>query len=243
VDKRLLEILCSSACRSGWRPTLRRRAREPTPAATDPREEIIAMRMAKAAGLFNRCRILCLLLLALDPSAAQSQIGGPFDLRWNTIDGGGGTSNGASFVLRATAGQPDAAVATGGVFTLAGGFWHGGMAVTSVEEAAPGASPASPSKPPVTFHLYPASPNPARSSARIAFDLPDPGAVRLAVHNVQGARIKLLVLRFFPAGRHELTWDGTDQAGNPVGSGIYHIRLEAGSGVQHQKVVIVQSGP
>jgi flagellar hook assembly protein FlgD len=53
----------------------------------------------------------------------------------------------------------------------------------------------------------------------------------------------LLVLRFFPAGRHELTWDGTDQAGNPVGSGIYHIRLEAGSGVQHQKVVIVQSGP
>ncbi|MDX2131029.1 MAG: hypothetical protein SFY69_03120 [Planctomycetota bacterium] len=45
---------------------------------------------------------------------------------WYTIDGGGGTSSGASFVLSGTIGQPDAGVMSGGSFTLTGGFWVGG---------------------------------------------------------------------------------------------------------------------
>jgi hypothetical protein len=52
-----------------------------------------------------------------------------FDLSWNTIDGGGGTSTGGTFVLAGTIGQPDASttVLTGGTpgseFELRGGFW------------------------------------------------------------------------------------------------------------------------
>jgi hypothetical protein len=48
-----------------------------------------------------------------------------FDLSWHTIDGGGGTSTGASFELSGTIGQPDAGVMAGGGFELAGGFWPG----------------------------------------------------------------------------------------------------------------------
>jgi hypothetical protein len=55
--------------------------------------------------------------------AAQAQSGGPFDLSWSTIDGGGGPSAGGGFSLNGTIGQPDAGAMSGGNFSLAGGFW------------------------------------------------------------------------------------------------------------------------
>ncbi len=56
-------------------------------------------------------------------AAALAPPGPSFDLSWNTIDGGGGTSTGGGFELSGTIGQPDAGVMSGGSFVLAGGFW------------------------------------------------------------------------------------------------------------------------
>ena len=54
-----------------------------------------------------------------------------YDLSWWTVDGGGGSSSGNGYTLNATLGQPDVGtVANGGVYTLAGGFWHGGIAAS-----------------------------------------------------------------------------------------------------------------
>ena len=46
-----------------------------------------------------------------------------FAANWSTIDGGGGTSTGGAYALSGTVGQPDVGRATGGNYTLAGGFW------------------------------------------------------------------------------------------------------------------------
>jgi hypothetical protein len=54
------------------------------------------------------------------------QSSGPYILDWSTIDGGGGTSSGGSYVLSGTIGQPDAAYSAGGQYELLGGFWPGG---------------------------------------------------------------------------------------------------------------------
>ncbi|MDW8319276.1 MAG: hypothetical protein RMN53_15710, partial [Anaerolineae bacterium] len=69
-----------------------------------------------------------LLLIALGAllgaSAALAQTGGGFDLTWNTVDGGGGTSVGGNVSLTGSIGQPDAsAPLSGGGYTLVGGFW------------------------------------------------------------------------------------------------------------------------
>ena len=57
------------------------------------------------------------------PTQAKAQ---PYAIDWWTVDGGGGEVSGGTFVLRGTAGQPDAGPAlTGGAFTLRGGFWVG----------------------------------------------------------------------------------------------------------------------
>lgn len=80
--------------------------------------------------------VVATLLLAFSAAVAAAQTGGMFDLSWNTVDGGGGTSStGGNFSLGGTIGQPDAGVSSGGVYTVSGGFW-------------PGAAPAAPSPTP-----------------------------------------------------------------------------------------------
>jgi hypothetical protein len=74
------------------------------------------------------------LLLALFSLAglALAQLNG-YNLNWWTVDNGGGASGNGTYTLNGTIGQPDAGtLASGGGYTLAGGFWHGG-AVTKVE--------------------------------------------------------------------------------------------------------------
>ncbi len=68
--------------------------------------------------------VLTVCLLLLSPALAQS--GGPYEINWSTIDGGGGTSSGGPYELTATIGQPDAAYSAGGNYELLGGFWPGG---------------------------------------------------------------------------------------------------------------------
>lgn len=66
-----------------------------------------------------------LTLASLAALTARAQSGGNFDLKWSTIDGGGGTSRGGQFALSGTIGQPDAGTLAGGQFRLEGGFWSG----------------------------------------------------------------------------------------------------------------------
>jgi len=65
---------------------------------------------------------VCLLLF----SHALAQTGGPYELSWSTIDGGGGQSSGGPYVLTGTIGQPDAGAMAAGQYELLGGFWPGG---------------------------------------------------------------------------------------------------------------------
>jgi hypothetical protein len=56
---------------------------------------------------------------------SDTQSSDRFDLKWQTIDGGGGASSSGRFSLTGTIGQPDAGTLTGGQFKVEGGFWSG----------------------------------------------------------------------------------------------------------------------
>lgn len=56
-----------------------------------------------------------------------AQTGGAFTLNWFSTDGGGGTSTGSPYTLVSSIGQPDAGNASGGQFTIAGGFLSAGL--------------------------------------------------------------------------------------------------------------------
>jgi cell division septation protein DedD len=63
-----------------------------------------------------------------------------YDLSWNTVDSGGGTSSGGSYELSGTIGQPDAGMLSGGSYTLLGGFWGG---ISAPPSPTPTATPTS----------------------------------------------------------------------------------------------------
>lgn len=197
--------------------------------------------VAKRRG--RECAMGLLVLLAstlagLFGGRAAAQVGGPYDLTWNSFDGGGGASSGGSIDLRGTAGQPDAGLQTGGSFSLAGGFWAGG-ADTQASSVDGGAGPRDGPFPRV-FQLHPIAPNPFRLATTLSFDLPEARAVRLAIYNVQGALVRDLVDEPLGPGRYHQVWDGRDRRGLPVAGGVYWLRLEAGADRVQRRLLLLK---
>lgn len=87
-----------------------------------------------------------------------------------------------------------------------------------------GATDASPTA--AEFGLALSGPNPSRGGAHLEMRLPREESVELSVYTVSGKHVRTLATGLWPAGRHEITWDGTG-AGRRVGSGIYLARLSA----------------
>jgi flagellar hook capping protein FlgD len=162
-----------------------------------------------------------LLLWALLSGRGAAQTGGPYSLEWNTVDGGGQTfGSGGGYVIGGTAGQPDAAIAAGGGYALGGGFWVPGVgSVVAV-------SPADPV--PLAFASRLPQPNPFRSSTTLDFELPAARTVMLVIHDINGRVVRRLAEGTYEAGVHHTIWDGRDDRGRPVVSGIYFAHLVAG---------------
>jgi len=69
-------------------------------------------------------------------------------------------------------------------------------------------------------------PNPFNPETTIAFYIQQSGKVKLAVYNVKGQKVRTLLNEIRAAGEQKLVWQGTDNAGRKVSSGIYFIRLD-----------------
>jgi len=67
--------------------------------------------------------------------------------------------------------------------------------------------------------------NPFRGSARFDLFLPMAGRAELRIHNTSGRLVRSLEAGWSSAGRLSMDWDGTDERGSPVASGVYLVRL------------------
>ncbi len=74
---------------------------------------------------------------------------------------------------------------------------------------------------PAQFTLSPNYPNPFNQSTRIHYSLAKPSRVELKIYNIKGDEVKTLVTAHQTAGNKEIIWDGRDNAGRVVSSGIY----------------------
>lgn len=94
--------------------------------------------------------------------------------------------------------------------------------------------------PPAGPVLHPNYPNPFNPETSVRFDLPQAGPVRVRVYDVAGRLVRDLLRQTLPAGAHVLAWDGRDDAGRPVASGLYHCRLEAAGAVRSRKMLLLR---
>ena len=89
-------------------------------------------------------------------------------------------------------------------------------------------STADPISIPVVLTMDQNFPNPFNPNTRISFSLPKTQAVKLSIYNLKGQLVKKLLDANLPAGQNLISWDGTDDNGNTVSSGIYNYRLQSG---------------
>jgi hypothetical protein len=83
-------------------------------------------------------------------------------------------------------------------------------------------------------------PNPQGAALSISFALSHQAPVRLDVLDVQGRLVRKVVEKVLPARTHQFVWDGTCNAGTPVGSGVYFVRLKTQERVEIRKVSVVR---
>ena len=74
----------------------------------------------------------------------------------------------------------------------------------------------------------------------VRFDLPRAADASLMVLDLQGRRVRSLVRGMQTAGRHQVEWDGRDEAGNLVGPGVYFYRLDSERVIRTERVAVVR---
>lgn len=93
---------------------------------------------------------------------------------------------------------------------------------------------------PPAYVFHGNAPNPFNSSTVIRFDLKDEVGVRLEVYDTMGREIATLAHGRLTAGRYALRWNGRDGSGRSVSSGVYILRLTAGTSVVARKVILLR---
>lgn len=93
---------------------------------------------------------------------------------------------------------------------------------------------------PKDFVLFQNYPNPFNPSTTIPFSLPLRSHVVITIYNVVGQRVTTLIDGVKPAGSYRVNWDGRDQHGQTVASGVYLYELQAGEDVDTRKMLLLK---
>ena len=93
--------------------------------------------------------------------------------------------------------------------------------------------------------LLPNYPNPFNPETWIPFDLADSSRVKITIYNSSGQTVRVLELGQLPAGSYRSRskaphWDGRNALGEPVASGVYYVRIEAGSFTALRRMVVLK---
>jgi hypothetical protein len=93
---------------------------------------------------------------------------------------------------------------------------------------------------PANFALGQNYPNPFNSSTRFEFAVPSRSRITITIYNILGRSVRLLADRTYDAGMHTASWDGTDDAGREVASGIYFYTMKAGNLEFSKKMFLIK---
>ncbi len=116
--------------------------------------------------------------------------------------------------------------------------WQGGLFTFSFSELKP--TGLSGNHPPEAFVLAQNFPNPFNPSTTIRFEIPQKSDVKLQIYNSLGEKIRTLINGSVIAGSRSVTWNGTDEQGRPVSSGMYFYQLITDNFSQAKRMILLQ---
>jgi amino acid transporter len=175
----------------------------------------------------KRRPVVVLLAAVLAASAAY----GMSQISRSVTGAGAPGATGASHLVRSTLGQSLAGTVAAASHTLRSGFW---VPVTTVSGVGVDGIP-------TAFRLGSPAPNPFAREMGVSYDVPaSAGTVRLRVYDVGGRLVKTLKYGTETPGRKRLIWDGRDDGGNPLPTGVYLLALEAPGYSATRKATLVR---
>jgi hypothetical protein len=95
-------------------------------------------------------------------------------------------------------------------------------------------------EPSAVSHLAVARPNPFNACATIEYTIEKGGVAEITVYDVSGRRVRTLLNQYVPAGVHEVVWDGRNDSGERVASGLFFYRLRAGEVIETKKMILLR---
>ncbi len=117
---------------------------------------------------------------------------------------------------------------------------HFSTLVVRPKSSSPTGTGSEPVKVPNGFALEQNYPNPFNPETSIHYRIPDASHVTLTVYNSLGQVVQTLVNKSLPAGEYSVRWNGRDQLGNKVSSGMYFYRIEAGDFIKTRKMILMK---
>jgi len=93
---------------------------------------------------------------------------------------------------------------------------------------------------PSEFELYQNYPNPFNPETKIEYALKKTGHVTLHIYNVLGEKVKTLLDQDQPAGFYQINWDGKNDNGKPVSSGLYLYKLEVNGFSEAKRMILLK---
>ena len=176
-----------------------------------------------------------LLLVAALAAASAQLTHADVEMRRSVVGSGGGVvaSPTARYAIASTIGQDAPELANSASFLLRGGFWLSrGRTPTDVVERTAIA--------PIANKLYANYPNPFNPMTTIQYALRRQARARLRLYDVGGKLVRGLLDRIESPGRKSIVWNGLDDQGRPVSSGIYICVLEVDEYRGSTKLVVLR---
>jgi len=93
---------------------------------------------------------------------------------------------------------------------------------------------------PTEFALHENYPNPFNPTTTLRFDLPEVSSITLTIYNMLGQKVRTFDYQNTSAGYHSVTWNATNDYGDPVGAGVYLYQLQTKDFVKTRKMVLLK---
>ncbi|MCH8012349.1 MAG: T9SS type A sorting domain-containing protein [Candidatus Marinimicrobia bacterium] len=93
---------------------------------------------------------------------------------------------------------------------------------------------------PEVYSLSQNYPNPFNPYSTISFGLPEQAYIRLTIYDILGRKVRTLMDKRLEPGYHEIVWNGKDNHGNNVSSGMYLYAIQAGHFISVRKMVLLR---